>query len=229
MLRDLAATLICMAYANELFDPSALGGVPSKYTADDFSKTASANAFLSRLQLMTSNSAKCKAGEFQVNNFTLTDSTIFLDLGKEVDILVLAWRPFALDTSGDQMLSAYDVDSDIFKKIVDKADNTADSGCIHGPQFLVWVPGQKKFATLTFGSKSARKEAASVNQFMHKACTLKSKKIETKKFTWFTATGVACNTPFDMPELAAAKEQMEKFNNPPASEVEAATPTSRER
>jgi hypothetical protein len=227
MIKDLAATFVVMAYAGELINPGIAGTV--KTDDEAFGLTTASNTYLPRLQLMTSNSQKCKDGEFPINNFTLTDSTVFDDLGKEVDVLVLAWRPFALDTSGDSIISAYDPATEIFQKIVEKADTTQNSGCIHGPQFLVWVPSKKKFATLTFGSVSARKEAATVKNLMHKACTLKGKKIETKKYTWYVTTGVPCNTPFDLPAEDQYKAQIEKFINPPASEVEAAPATGRER
>ena len=57
---------------------------------------------------------------------------------------------------------------------------------------------------------------------MREAITLKAKKIENSKYTWFAPLCTACTTPFELPDVADITEQAEKFNNPPVTEVEAA-------
>lgn len=186
-----------------------------------FEMTTSSGAFLPRVQLMTSSSEKCKAGEFPINNFAFIAGQNYKDLGKEVDVLVIHWRPKAVDMSGEVILSSYDGNSDLFQKIMTKAD-VKDSKCMFGPEFLIYVPGERKFATFFMGSKSARKEAPGIKALLKNACTLKNKKIEWKTYTWFAPFGVPCNTPFELPTNEAIMEELNKFSNPPAQEVEKA-------
>lgn len=205
--------------ANALIDVNSFG----VKTQDEkvFEITGSTGNYLPRLQLMTSSSEKCKAGEFPVNNYALVVGQTFHDLGKEVDTLVIGWRPKAIDMSGDVIISTYDATHADFAKIMEKAD-IKDSKCMFGHEYLVWVPSKGKFATMFFGSKSARKESPSVKALIGNACTFKSKKIETPKYTWFVPTGNQCNTPFDLPPMEDIKVELDKFMNPPKQEVEKA-------
>ena len=212
----LVPTLLALAY-NTLIDPNAIGG--NKYDDKAFDATSSSNTYLPRLALLTSSSEACKSGEFMVNHFALQKDSQNIDLGTEVDILVLAWRPKAMDMSGDVIITSYESESESFRNIQAKAD-VKDSKCMFGPEFLVYVPKVQQFMTFFCGSKSSRREAAGVKGRMHKAATLKPKKCETKDYTWFVATAHDCSTPFNLPEMDAIKEQIEKFNNPPAPTIE---------
>ena len=187
-------------------------------------ESISSTGFLPRVQLMISNSEKCKSGEFPINHYAYVNNNNYDDLGKTVDILVLCWRPKALDTSED-VISVYDTESEAFKKIVEVADSGAkDSGCMYGPEFLVWVPAKETFATLFCGSKTARNEAPSIKGFIGCAATLKSREINPKRssYSWYGMTIVPCSTPFNMPDADEMQEIANKFNNPPAQEVEEA-------
>jgi len=217
----LLSSLLLLSYAGELI-PADIMAVAAKNGGDDeFDKMVSGK-WLPRLQLMTSNSNKCKSGEFPVNHYALTVGSSLMDLGKEVDILVCGMRYKALDTSGDQILSVYDPQSPEFAKIQDKADNTKDSGCMYGPEFLVWVPASKKFSTFLMGSKSSRKVAPDVRARVGSAATLGSQMAKTASYQWMVTNCKPCNTPFDMPDMTALKDELVKFANPPAQEVEAA-------
>lgn len=215
----LVPTLIALAYAGELINTAEMGAV-QKYDDKAFESAAAGGKYLPRLSLLTSNSKACKAGEFPVNNYALTTGDINVDLGKEVDVLVIAWRPKAIEM-GEAVITVYDTNSPEWTRISEKSE-TKDSGCMYGPEFLVYVPSKKKFATFFLGSKSSRKEAPAVKAFLQGAATLKSKKIETPKYTWFCPQAVACSTPFDIPAMEDIKAELEKFNNPPAQEVEKA-------
>jgi len=133
-------------------------------------------------------------------------------------VLVCAWRPKALSTN-DPVISVYDVDDAEFKRIQEQSD-VANSGCMFGPEFLVYIPAAGKFATFFMGSKSQRRESPNMKARMHQAATLKSKLIETPKYKWQNPVVVPCSTPFELPDLQAVKEQIEKFTNPPVSEIE---------
>lgn len=194
-----------------------------KHTDEDFDDLRS-GAFLPRIQLMTANSSKCKAGEFPVNNYALVVDQDHKDLGSKVDVLVCAWRPMALET-GNSIVSVYDKDSDIFKSIQDRSSDK-DSGCMWGFQFLLWVPAASQFATFFCGSKTARRAAPSIKALMKKAATLGSTKIDNGTYTWFGPTCGECSTPFDMPIAVEFSERMEAFNNPPEDNTELSEETS---
>lgn len=206
--------------SNTLINSEALGGQIQKYDDKAFEAVVTSGNYLPRLQLMTSQSEKCKEGAFPINNYALVVGEIFHDLGKEVDILVICFRPKAIEI-GDAVITVFDQNSEEFKRIVAKSE-LPNSGCMYGPEFLVYVPSQKKFATFFMGSKSARKEAPAVRALLQAAATLKSKKISTSQHTWFAPQAVPCSTPFELPNMDDLKKEVEKFNNPPAQEVEKA-------
>jgi len=205
---------------NELVKIEDLGDLPlNKYDDEAFDATASATKFLPRLQLLTSNSAMCKSGEFPTNHYALVRDQKHDDLGKNVDVLLVSWRPKALQTQ-DTIISVFDPKDDEFQRIQERSLNVKDSGCMFGPEFLVWIPQIGEFGTFFMGTKSARREAGAVKALLQKAATLGSQKIETKKFTWFAPQVQACSTPFEMPAKTDLVAAVEQFNNPPKSEIE---------
>jgi len=177
------------------------------------------SSYLARLQLMTSNAEKCKKGEFPTNHYAVVDGKTFHDVGKTVDAIVLGWRPKALEID-DEILTIYKPDDPEFERIKDRADNEKDSGCMWGFEFLLWLGAHKRFVTFFCGSKSSRREAPNVKALMNKAATLRSKFIETKKYSWYTPDCVECSTPMPMPTKDALMAELEKFNNPPENTTE---------
>lgn len=202
--------------------------LPQKYDDDTFNKVASASSFLPRLQLMISQSECCKSGEFPINHYALVQNKENVDLGKEVEVLLLAWRPKALEITDDAVLSVFDVNHQEFTRIRDKAD-ISNSGCMFGPEFLLWIPG-KGYATFFMASKSARFEAPHVKAYLKTEknpdvsgfCILKSKLIEGKKNTWYCPTAGECQVPSDYPDIDETNQVIEKFMNPPQTDVEVA-------
>lgn len=196
------------------------GMLPTKYDDSDFSDVSkSGGDFLPRLQLMTGTSEKCKAGEFPVNNYALVEGQNFTDLGKNVDVAILSWRPKALEI-GEVIISRYDPKDSEFQRIMEKS-NTPKSGCMFGPEFLIYVGSVGRFATFFCSSKSARREAPNIKNLMVGLGTLGSQKIEKGKYTWYSPQVRACSTPLaEMPTVVELQEQVEKFNNPQESEVE---------
>ena len=194
------------------------GGAIEKFDDDAFAAATKAGDFLPRLQLMTANSDQCKKGEFPINHYALVQGQNLVDLGETLDIAVVTWRPKALEID-DEIITVYDPEDEEFKRIQEKS-NEKDSGCMFGPEFLVYIPSKKQFATFFMGSKSARREAPGLRARVGKAATLKSHLIETKKYSWYAPTIVPCSTPMDIPPVEEIQEQVDKFNNPPKSEVE---------
>jgi hypothetical protein len=190
-----------------------------KWTDEDFQKVVTSGSYLPRLQLMTANSEPCKTGEFPINHYALVRDKVYQDLGLTVDILLIAWRPKSLDMGGEIVIAEYNPESDPFKAIVEKAE-IKDSGCMYGPEYLVWIPSTKSFALFFMGSKSARRESPNLNSRLLKASTLKSKKIETTSYTWYCPQVTPCRTPFEIPDQEDVKEQVQKFNNPPQQEIQ---------
>jgi len=194
-------------------------GQLQKWSQEDFQKVVTSGSYLPRLQLMTANSDPCKSGEFPINHYALVQDKIYKDLGLQVDILLIAWRPKALDMGGEIVIAEYDPESESFKAIIAKSE-TKDSGCMYGPEYLVWIPAAKSFGLFFMGSKSARRESPNLISRLLKASTLKSKKIETTSYTWYCPQVTPCSTPFEIPDQEDVKEQVQKFNNPPKQEVQ---------
>jgi len=209
-----------LAINEETFTLEALAeaGDLSKHSDDAFNALRT-SAFLPRLQLMTATAEKCKKKEFPIDHYALVEGSSFKDLEEQVDVLLLAWRPKALDMSGDEIITLYEKDDKEFKDIAAKSE-FKDSSCMWGYEFLVWIGHIRRFATFFCGSKSARREAPNVKGFMNGAATLRSKFIETKKYSWQGIDVCACSTPMDMPSKAAVTVEIKKFNNPPKQSIE---------
>jgi hypothetical protein len=195
--------------------------LPATKSDDAFAMATKTGDWLSRLQLMTANSKKVSSGEFPMNHFALINGQTYRDLGITVDVLVIAWRPKAIEM-GDEVISVFDVGDPEFIRIQEKSE-IKDSDCMYGPEFLIWIPQSKEFATFFMGSKSARREAPGVKSRMLKGGTLKSHLVKTAKYSWQVPICVPCTTPFELPTPEAIAPEAEKFLNPPKSTVEKAT------
>lgn len=207
--------------SNELIPLENLGGV-SKYADDKNFDAVSSGGFLPRLQLMGSSSNAVKESKINQGHYALVKGKDQIeDLTKEVQVIVLAWRPKALEIGTETVLSVYNPKSEDFNRIALKSEES-DSGCMYGPEFLVWVPSQKCFATFFMSSKTARREAPQLKGLMGKAATLKAQLIKAKKYAWHGPVVTPCSAPLDLPDMEKAREEALKFNNPPESDTEAA-------
>ena len=183
--------------------------------ADALTKTG----FLPRLQLMTGNSKQCKSGKFPVNKFALISGQDHKDVGEPIDVLVLVWRPKAIDTDADEMIISHDIEAAEFQRIQEQSD-VKDSGCMFGQEFLVYVPSHEQFATFFMGTKTSRREAPNMLALCQKAATLSAQEIKTKKHTYYSPQVVKCSTAFKLPSKADCLEQIKEFNNPKVQKVE---------
>ena len=197
-----------------------LNALPQKFGNDAFDKVA-ATSFLPRIQLMTSNSQACKDGVIPMNNFAIVrGSQNIQSLGATVDVLCLSWRPKALQIAGDEITTLYDPDNQVFKDIVAKA-GTPNSGCMYGPEFLLWLPLQKCFVTFFMGSTSARNEAANVRQYIRQPMSLRSQRLKNSKYTWYSPAAGACTTPLGcFPDETEMLAQIAAFENPQVTQTE---------
>jgi hypothetical protein len=186
----------------------------------------SGGKFLPRVQFMSSNSQKCKEGEFPVNNFALIDNNNHIDLGKKVDVILLGMRPKALDTQTPLTCYEPNLDEDgeftgDFQDIVERS-KVKDSGCMWGPEFLVYIPANKQFATFFMGTVTMRYEDPKLQSNLGNAMTLGSKLIETKSYSYMSPVGMECSTVVEVPDADEMAKAMEQFNNPPKPESERA-------
>lgn len=192
-----------------------------KFDEKDFNEVSSTSEYLPRLQLCGSNSELVKEGKIGMGHFALVvNKNTFTDLGLEVDVLVVNWRPKALEI-GDEIISLYDPKSDAFQNIKTRSE-VQDSGCMFGPEFLVWIPEIEKFATFYMSSKSARNESPNMRARLRNAAKIKSKYIKTKKYSWHGPEVLDTSESLEVPDLNELKEIETKFMNPPEREVELA-------
>ena len=221
---------------------SSLTNLPSTEVVD-LTKYGSEASFLPRVQLVTKGKYVDKGliapGHYGVPS---GDDEI-LDLGAEIDILPLAVRNKALDTTQETPLAVFDDQDEVYQEIVDRS-GTSDSGCMHGPSFLVFERNSGKFYEFFCGNKSARMEAANIGQFLPvnegqakafgvKAhgpiqCTMRAKYIERPRYSWHAPQVGKCSTPItNLPDIAVVVEQINKFINPEKNGPELAEGESR--
>jgi hypothetical protein len=218
--------------------------IPSKFE-NDFGAFTSA-LFLPRLSLEGSNSQNAKHKKIAAGNYALiTGRDTFEDLGDRVDLLVLTYRPKALDLSDKKnIISSYDKDSPTFKGIVEKASvkTQEKKGYMYGLEFLVYIPGAKndlKFATFFCGNPTHRvaaKNFAPILKSHAKTATLKVEIIDNGSYVWEGPVVIICNTPLpNYPTVEEMTMQMQTFLNPTEDDIvetatdEEAGSTSRER
>ncbi len=193
-----------------------------------FDTVAKQSAFLARVQLYGSNSNLVKRGKFPIGHYGLVRSKDnVVDLTNEFNCLVLAWRPKALKIDGDDTKAWYNPQSAAFKDVVE-ASKVNGNGNMYGPEFLIYLPGQREFVTFFFGNPTFRRSAPLLKGLMNKAATVGCELIEKKKFSWHGPTITQCTAPLALPTedaekaefVTKLKDERDKFNNPPEEEVE---------
>lgn len=215
---------------NEIIPVGEIGGDLATFD----SLTSNVNRFLQRLQLFGSKSDACTEQRIGIGHWGLVNDDVITDLGEETEVAVLAFRAKALDTNADVIVNEHDPHSETFAAIRERS-YVKDSGCMYGPEFLMYVPSQDVFATYFASSKTARREAKKFQPLMGKAATLKVKLIDppASKYKWHGPVVLPCSSPLSVPDIKIMQAEIEKFMNPPKQDVEVAsdegTEGSRER
>lgn len=200
----------------------------NKFTGDDLKAVASTGTWLSRLMLMGPNSGLVAEKKIEAGHYALIqDKNSFKDLGDQVDLIPITWRPLAMDINGDEVISIYNKDSEAFKRI-EKESEKSDSGCMFGPQFLIYIK-EHGFSTFYCSSKTFRREAPKIHSLLLKGTTLTSQFIKKKRYSWYGPVVSSCSTPFDLPDQEELKKQVHSFNNPEEEEREVSEQPTRER
>lgn len=206
--------------------------IEQKHSDSYFNEIAQSGLrFLPRLQLFSGNSEAVKGGLMPVGHYGLvTGKNKIIPLGKEVDILAFVWRPKAIDMSNtDKIVAVFEPSDPMFQEIQERSSEQ-DSGCVYGPEFLVWIPQLERFATLLFGSKSARMEAPNLKSRLQKPTTLQVDLAKKGRNSWHVIVVNQCSTPFPWPAKELVQEQVKNFNNPPVKEEQEpdVTPVTRD-
>lgn len=217
MNEELRRFLTCYGDEDKALIPTSYGGDAGamiESSEEDLLAVAGASGFLPRLQLFGSSSDAVKEGKIGVAHWGVVRGKDQLeDLGKETDILVIAGRAKALDIAQDTAVTSYDRNSDTFKDIASRS-SAQGSKCMFGPEFLVYIPASKTYATLFLCSPTARRETRPLHSRLGKAATCKSHLIEGKKFKWHGPVFVPCTTPFDIPPVDEITAEATKFLSP---------------
>jgi len=196
-------------------------------------------SFLPRIQLVTKGKYVDKGliapGHYGV---PVGDDEI-IDLGATIDVLPLAVRNKALDTTSDPPTAVFKLDDPVYVDILARASKK-DSGCMFGPSFLFYERNTQKLYEYFCGNKSARMIAGDLGTFLpiseekaaqHEGvearpplpCTMRAKYIE-KAYSWHAPEVGKCSTPIDVCDAVGATlmEQALKFVNPPTDGPEIA-------
>lgn len=206
-----------MSESNQLVPQDLTGGPLST----DFDSVVAGADYLPRLQLFGSKSDACALGRIGIGRYGLVKDDVINDLGPEISIAIITWRSKAVRTRGDTPVIIYDQKSPLFEEI--KAESVIqDSGCMYGPEFLVWVPDAGTFATYHMNSKTARREAKKMKPLIGGPATLKVRLIENQRFKWHGPVVLPCSTPLQMCLEEEIREQYTKFQNPVEVGIEVA-------
>jgi len=188
---------------------------------EDYADMTTTTAYLPRFQLCAANSNACIDGKIGIGRYGLVKDDEITDLGEEVDVLVINWRSKAVDVGGDAPINVFDPKSDLFIDIKARS-GVKDSGCMYGPEFLIWIPSVSSFALYHMNSKTARREAKKMPPFIGCAATLRIKLIDPPgvKYKWHGPVLGPCSAPMDAPPEDELRKQYAIFNDPPAPELE---------
>lgn len=199
--------------------------LPQNLETEAFDIVAQGSDYFPRIQLMSSQSGLVAEDKIQKGHFAyVTKKDSFRDLGPTFDCVVLAVLPKTMLINDDTIESSYNHKDPNFLKILSLAKQGSNNGALYGPEFLIWVP-DVGYGTWHLNNATGRIAANEIKNFMHKAITVASRLIVTKKYKWFGPEIVECLS-FDQSSLPPTDElqkRIEKFlsfvNTAPANEV----------
>jgi hypothetical protein len=193
-------------------------------------KVAAGSSFLPYMQLYSNACELVKQGGFQMNHYGLAKGKDdVVDLGKEIDIVVLERRFKAMDLRNGGVLSYYTYASDQFQAVMAVVDSKeANSRCMYGPEFLIWIPSVGEFATFYMQSISAKNEAPKVwaqrYAVSNGMVTMKSKYVPRPTNSFQAIVCIASSMqPESLPTQEEFDDIVKKFKNPKDSAVSTVT------
>lgn len=218
---------------NELTTKNDFSNLPCTLISPaELKRIAQPTEYLARIQLFTKGKAidegLIKPGHYGIPQTGGDDVT---DLGAEIDVMVFALRPKAMDvTDVNNIRVCYDINDPLYEEITSMSE-----GGLYGPSFLVYERSTQAFYELFFCNKSARKVAPALYPFLpinaaaasELGCephgpltaTLGVRYATGAKGKWHTYTVKNCSVPFSTePTVEDAVEQITKFLNPEVAE-----------
>lgn len=199
-----------------------IAGSQGKYVNDKaMAKVTKAGDWLPYVQIMGSQSKEVQKGEFPMGHFCLNKNKQKIDLGEEVVMYLIAWRPKAMQFI-PEVVNVFDPESEDFQRIEKRADTVKQSGCGYGPEFLVWLPEHGELATYFLGNPTGRNESPNLITLINdgtRKCKQKSELIDDGKNTWHGPKTKAHDLDVMLPPMDVLQSELEKFNNPKATEV----------
>lgn len=199
--------------------------LPMQTADSEFRKVTESAGLLPWLVLGSSSSEITKKDLLRQGNWGIKHSADKVnDLGKSVDILIVAWRPKAHDSVSDPSITSYDHNSAVFKDIAARARaGNMESGCMSGPEFLIYVPSADCWATYFAVSKTAKNNADQWQGLMAQMATISSTLLSNSQYSWHGPTIMKCNTPpVSLPDIEEIKLRVDNFLNPKIAEPELA-------
>ena len=194
--------------------------------------------YLPQIRVYGSESTIVKEGVFPMGHLGLYISADkIVDLGTEVEAVVIDWRPRAAIVSGDSPVSffgKYNEEtktwefSKEFTEIKDQAMSKV-KGYLVGLEYLLYLPEYQRLCLFFMGSVTLRRESANMKAILEqdkpvneKVALIKIKLIKTSQYTWHGVTVTPSSTPVVIEDRQEILEGMGKFRNPKDSGVELA-------
>lgn len=204
---------------------SSIQVAPESASDEDFKQLAVTRNFLPRINLFQAMSKEVSKRKITAGEFGVTVGKDDLTkLGEKFSGYPLAFRFKAVDMRNkEKILNYFDQRTEEFKAIKE-VSKTSMSGCLCGLEFLFFLPEQDVFATYYLSSVSSLSEAQNIRNMIFKPATIKSKLVETEKYSWFVPVCIGCSDPMKEPDIQLAQETIKTFTNPKSSEVEVVTP-----
>ena len=192
---------------------------------DAWNDIVTSESYLPRVQVCGPTSDLAKRRKIASGNLAMiVDKENFIDLGQDFECIPFAYRNKAVRLVGDKVLNYFNTKSPEFVSIMNEANAAASgmTGCLYGPEFLLWIPKYKKFATFLYGTKSSRREAADLKALIRTGAIVSAEFIERKAYSWYVQRARVSPTTFtpeDLPDEAELVMQINKFVNPVDSDV----------
>ena len=219
----------------------------------EIAKLAQAGSYLQYVKLYTKGEA-IDTGKIRPGHWGIPAGDEIVDLGEQIDVLPIAVRPKALDTSDrTAIVVSYDPASEEFKRIHAQAAKP-NSGCQVGLSYLVYERGTRRFLEVFFGNKSGRQAASDLLAYLpltqadidkmveagadasqlapqgSKPATLRNRlaRNDKVKASWHAPVVGKCSTPFTaLPSAETVRDEYMKFRSAKSNDVEKVDETKR--
>jgi len=187
--------------------------------------------------LLYSKGIAVKEGRVRAGHYGIPEDERLFDLGNAIDIVPLARRLKAVDTTNvDAVITVYDCDSPEFKRIFAQSWER-DGNCMCGTSFLIFERSSHRFLEFFCGTKSTRAEAGEFTPFLPltsadidcqakyygrdvsrlvphgpSPLTLRSRRIKKGSYSGYAPVVTECSVPFtDLPSPNEMVKEIQRF------------------